>query len=90
MKVKFIAKWYDFWVGWYWDSKIKHLYVLPIPCLGVVFDFRKDYSNVVADSDCLGGQEAPVIKPHGYVPVGSRYDTTCRICGLPKSEYHKF
>ena len=51
MKIKFIAKWYDFWIGWYWDSKIKHLYILPFPCLGIVLDFRKTIDYICGELD---------------------------------------
>jgi len=51
MKIKFIAKWYDLWVGMYWDSKIKHLYILPFPCLGIVLDFRKTIDYICGELD---------------------------------------
>lgn len=41
MKIKFIFAWYDFWIGMFWDQNKKRLYILPIPCVGVVLDFRK-------------------------------------------------
>ncbi len=41
MKIKPVFKWYDLWVGLYWDRRHKRLFVLPLPCLGVMFDFRK-------------------------------------------------
>ena len=39
--VSFIFAWYDLWVGAYWDRDKKRLYVLPIPCCGIVIDFRE-------------------------------------------------
>jgi hypothetical protein len=39
MKVKLIAKWYDMWVGAFWDSSKRRLYILPIPCVGIVLCF---------------------------------------------------
>ncbi len=39
MRIRPIFAWYDFWVGWYWDRKLRRLYVLPLPCIGVMFDF---------------------------------------------------
>lgn len=44
MKVSFICKWYDFWVGAFWDRKSRKLYLLPIPCVGVCIQFGE--SNV--------------------------------------------
>lgn len=39
MSIRPIFAWYDFWVGIYWDSASRRLYLLPIPCCGVVLDF---------------------------------------------------
>lgn len=41
MRVRFIAKWYDLWVGAYWDRDNRRLFILPLPCLGVVLDFGR-------------------------------------------------
>jgi len=37
--VRPIVAWYDLWVGAYWDQKGRRLYILPIPCVGIVLDF---------------------------------------------------
>jgi hypothetical protein len=39
VKIRFLFAWYDLWIGAYWDRANRRLYVLPIPCLGVVLDF---------------------------------------------------
>jgi hypothetical protein len=39
MKVRPLFAWYDLWVGAFWDQKNRRLYVLPFPCIGLVFDF---------------------------------------------------
>lgn len=39
MKVRPLFAWYDLWVGVFWDSGKRRLYVLPLPCLGIVVDF---------------------------------------------------
>lgn len=41
MKVKPLFAWYDFWVGVFWDRHKRRLYVLPLPCIGLVFDFGR-------------------------------------------------
>lgn len=41
MKVSFLFAWYDFWIGLFWDSKKKWLYILPIPCFGIILKFEK-------------------------------------------------
>ena len=35
MQVGFIAAWYDFWIGAFYDRKKKRLYLFPFPCIGV-------------------------------------------------------
>lgn len=39
-KLSFLFAWYDIWIGFFWDSKKKWLYILPIPFLGVILKFR--------------------------------------------------
>ena len=39
MRVRPIVAWYDMWMGAYWDSIKRKLYILPIPCIGIVIDF---------------------------------------------------
>lgn len=40
MKIEFIFKWFDFWVGLFWDTKKKWLYILPLPMVGVILKFK--------------------------------------------------
>lgn len=42
MKIRPIVAWYDLWIGAYWDTKNRRLYVLPVPCLGVVIDLSHE------------------------------------------------
>lgn len=39
MNVRPIFAWYDLWIGAFWDQKNRRLYILPIPCLGIVIQF---------------------------------------------------
>lgn len=39
MKIEFLFAWYDLWIGAFWDSKKRRLYILPVPCCGVVIQF---------------------------------------------------
>lgn len=36
MSIRFIFAWYDLWIGAYYDRKGRALYLLPIPCCGIV------------------------------------------------------
>jgi hypothetical protein len=37
-----VFAWYDFWVGMFWDKHKRRLYILPIPCIGIVIEFHRD------------------------------------------------
>jgi hypothetical protein len=37
-RVHFLFAWYDLWVGVYYDRRSKRLYILPLPCVGLVID----------------------------------------------------
>jgi hypothetical protein len=41
MSARFIFAWYDLWVGVFWDRKGRRLYILPLPCVGVVIEFAR-------------------------------------------------
>jgi hypothetical protein len=40
-----VAKWYDGWVGYYWDRKNRVLYLLPMPWFGISLAFPPVSSN---------------------------------------------
>jgi hypothetical protein len=40
VKVKPVIAWYDLWVGIYWDRQKRRLYILPMPCVGVMVQFK--------------------------------------------------
>jgi hypothetical protein len=39
MKVFIVLAWYDIWIGFYYDRKNRHLYILPVPCIGIRLEF---------------------------------------------------
>ena len=41
MSIRPIFAWYDLWIGAFWDARKRRLYILPLPCLGVVIQFRE-------------------------------------------------
>lgn len=36
MKIQFLFKWYDFWIGLFYDRKKKWVYILPVPMIGII------------------------------------------------------
>jgi len=38
-RCRLVAEWRDLWIGAYWDRKRRLLYLLPMPCLGIVLNF---------------------------------------------------
>lgn len=42
MRIKPIFAWYDLWVGAFWDSRKRRLYILPLPCVGIVIQFQEN------------------------------------------------
>lgn len=43
VKIRPLLAWYDIWVGAYWDGENRKLYLLPIPCVGIVVQFGKQH-----------------------------------------------
>jgi hypothetical protein len=43
--VKPIFAWYDVWVGIFWDSRKRKLYILPLPCVGLVVEFPMRHND---------------------------------------------
>ncbi len=41
MNIRPIFAWYDLWVGVFWDANKRRLYILPLPCIGVVIQLEK-------------------------------------------------
>ena len=39
MRINPFFAWYDFWVGAYIDQENRRLYVLPVPCFGLMFSW---------------------------------------------------
>jgi len=39
LNVGVIVAWYDLWVGIFIDTKKRRVYVFPVPCIGIFFDY---------------------------------------------------
>jgi hypothetical protein len=40
MTAHFIFAWYDFWIGLFWDQEKHRLYIFPVPCFGIMLEFK--------------------------------------------------
>ncbi|MBX3396534.1 MAG: hypothetical protein KF841_14325 [Phycisphaerae bacterium] len=49
MKLSLKFKWFDLWLGAFWDRDRNTLYVCILPCLPIVIDFRK--ASDIADDE---------------------------------------
>jgi len=43
VRARLVFAWYDVWVGAYWDRLDRHLYIFPLPMLGVRLDFGRPF-----------------------------------------------
>lgn len=41
-RVRLVFAWYDAWVGAYYDRDKRRLYVLPLPCVGVMISLKRE------------------------------------------------
>lgn len=41
MNVSIYFKWFDFWVGWFWERRSRSLYICPLPMVGIKLCFCK-------------------------------------------------
>lgn len=39
MKVKLIFAWYDLWIGVFIDRAKRRVYILPLPCIGIIVEY---------------------------------------------------
>ena len=41
VRIRPLFAWYDFWVGVFIDTRKRRAYILPLPCIGFVVEWRK-------------------------------------------------
>jgi hypothetical protein len=41
MRIRGLVCWRDLWVGAFWDARRRRLYLMPLPCIGVVIEFER-------------------------------------------------
>jgi len=54
MKISLVFAWYDLWVGAYWDRRNRHLYLLPVPCIGIRIAFSCKECDEMVNRDAEG------------------------------------
>jgi hypothetical protein len=42
VRVRPFFAWYDIWIGVYIDTDNRRIYILPIPCFGLIIDLKYD------------------------------------------------
>jgi hypothetical protein len=61
VKIRPFFRWYDFWVGFYYDQRAHILYVCPLPTVGLAI-----FLAVRCDICGIKGDHAPYCVRRGY------------------------
>lgn len=43
MKIEFLFKWYDLWIGIFYDKKKNWIYFLPLPTIGIILKLPENW-----------------------------------------------
>jgi hypothetical protein len=78
MKIKLVFAWYDLWIGAYWDRRNRRLYVLPLPTIGIVIQFRQACDHLGHEWISCGGRACP----KGLDSECSQTVYSCKRCGV--------
>ncbi len=54
MSIRPLFKWYDMWIGFFWDRDKKWLYIFPVPMLGICIEFKKRTASQKHVDECRG------------------------------------
>nr|WP_294897794.1 hypothetical protein [uncultured Pedobacter sp.] len=78
MRIQLLFAWYDLWIGAFWDAKKKWLYILPLPCIGIILKF-----NFLAKKEVKSTSEA--LNKHNVINSFCDFGTT-RVDGYWRDE----
>ena len=67
LRIRLIFRWYDFWVGFFWDRTKEVLYFFPIPTLGIMIFSKAPYRY------CIWCKQPKA-------PVDMEGDEACKEC----------
>jgi hypothetical protein len=83
MKIEFLFKWYDLWIGVFYDKRQRWIYILPIPTLGIILKLPTQVVNKLNTPD---GKLACDCMRHRWEvrECGNRF---CCNCGENKTNY---
>lgn len=96
MKVQLIFKWFDFWIGIFYDQKKNWIYLLPIPMVGIIFKMPDNWriSSVVESfkkdkplTICQCGRDGECWHPK--CPVTMEDAENGKYCQLPLVDYRE-
>ncbi len=85
MKFKIQFKWYDLWVGAFWDAKRRTLYVCPLPTLVLRFRFRQEH--LLPCPFCHRRLPEAVLDDNGDRTAMLEWDGGCKGHGIGKIYY---
>lgn len=91
MKVQVIFKWFDFWIGIFYDQKKNWIYLLPIPMVGIIFKLPDNWRISSEDKEVVGAPlESNIDKKKDFYcgddfDGWDRCDKQCNICNDPIS-----
>lgn len=96
MKVQLIFKWFDFWIGIFYDQKKNWVYLLPIPMFGIIFKLPDNWriSSVVESfkkdkplTQCQCGRDGECWHPK--CPVTMEDAKNGKYCQLPLYDWRE-
>lgn len=93
MRPRLFFRWYDLWVGAYWDRHAGVLYVCPLPTLGVALPLRAPremspgrFEVVSTTNDPYVERALDLCEPHAHIADGAQASMTpaaARARGFP-------